>query len=193
MKVLVGLASQTLFKDYYKLEPGHVQMLTSFVSLPWDIKIVYGLVSDNVPIFGSKRRSYLIIGGLLQMVTMLVLASDTIESVNMATLMMMLTSMSVAMNDVIVDSLMVIQSRRFPKDGSDELQSWSWCCLALGGIIGSIIAAILTENHHPSTCFAAASFTGLLIVYYALMLHPDVECDDEEESSNDESLWQDVK
>ena len=35
--------------------------------------------------------------------------------------MMTMSSMAVAMGDVIVDSLMVIQSRRFPDDGSEEL------------------------------------------------------------------------
>jgi hypothetical protein len=29
--------------------------------LPWAFKLLYGIISDNYPIFGSKRRIYLII------------------------------------------------------------------------------------------------------------------------------------
>jgi hypothetical protein len=33
--------------------------------LPWSLKIIYGLISDNVPICGLKRRPYLIFFGYL--------------------------------------------------------------------------------------------------------------------------------
>ena len=64
-KVLVHLASADLFKAYYHLEPGRIQTLQAFTFLPWSIKIVYGLVSDNVPICGSRRKSYLLIAAIL--------------------------------------------------------------------------------------------------------------------------------
>ena len=72
-KVLVYLASTDLFKSHYKLDPGYVQTLQAFTFLPWSIKIVYGIISDNFPIFGSRRKSYLLIMAVLQFVTMIVL------------------------------------------------------------------------------------------------------------------------
>ena len=39
--------------------------LTSFAAFPWVVKPLYGFLSDTVPIFGYRRRSYLIICGLL--------------------------------------------------------------------------------------------------------------------------------
>ncbi len=42
-----------------------VAFLTSFAAFPWVVKPLYGFLSDTVPIFGYKRRSYLIICGLL--------------------------------------------------------------------------------------------------------------------------------
>ena len=72
-KVLVYLASADLFKAYYHLDPGRVQTLQAFTFLPWSIKLLYGLISDNVPIMGSRRKSYLLIMSLLQFVSMIVL------------------------------------------------------------------------------------------------------------------------
>ena len=41
-----------------------VAVLTSFGAAPWVVKPIYGFLSDTVPIFGYKRRSYLILCGL---------------------------------------------------------------------------------------------------------------------------------
>ena len=55
-RVLTGLATKNLFKD-----PGYVEVLSGIIGLPWSFKIFYGLLSDNVPIYGSKRKNYCVI------------------------------------------------------------------------------------------------------------------------------------
>ena len=47
-----------------------MQTLMAFTHLPWSIKIIFGLISDNIPLFGSHRKSYLLIMGFLQMLSM---------------------------------------------------------------------------------------------------------------------------
>lgn len=42
-----------------------VAFLTSFAAFPWVVKPLYGFLSDTVPIYGYRRRSYLIICGIL--------------------------------------------------------------------------------------------------------------------------------
>ena len=54
------------------------------------------------------------------------------------------SNVCVAFMDVLVDSLMVVQARDFPDEGSEELQSFSWMCLSMGGIVCAFAAAILT-------------------------------------------------
>ena len=112
-KVLVYLASQDLFKAYYHMEPGRVQTIQAFTFIPWSIKIFYGLVSDNVPIMGSRRKSYLLIMACLQFASMLILGlqnykEDSKGSENLAMWMLFFSNLSIAFSDVIVDSLMVI-------------------------------------------------------------------------------------
>ena len=113
-KVLVYLASSDLFKSYYNLDPGRVQAIQAFTFLPWSLKIFYGLISDNLPIFGSRRKSYLIIGALLQFVTMIVLGLQHQETETLACWMLFVSNLSIAFCDVIVDSLMVTQVRKYP-------------------------------------------------------------------------------
>ena len=40
-------------------------MYLTIVHIPWSFKILYGLISDNVPLFGTRRKSYLIIMGFI--------------------------------------------------------------------------------------------------------------------------------
>ena len=62
---MVLISVQDLFRQYLKLDPGIMTYYTTIVGLPWSIKIVYGLISDNVPIMGAKRKPYIIIMGLI--------------------------------------------------------------------------------------------------------------------------------
>ena len=38
---------------------------TALVSLPWSLKLLYGIITDNVKIFGLRRKPYLIFFGFL--------------------------------------------------------------------------------------------------------------------------------
>ena len=66
------LSAQDLFKSYLKMDPDDMTKYMSLIHFPWTIKLIYGLLSDNVPIFGYKRKSYIIIMGILQFVAMMV-------------------------------------------------------------------------------------------------------------------------
>ena len=54
-----------LYKDELHLDPATVGMVMSIGTFPWVIKPVYGFLSDTVPLFGYRRRSYLVACGLL--------------------------------------------------------------------------------------------------------------------------------
>ena len=76
--------------------------------LPWSIKIVYGFLSDNVPIFGQKRKSYLYIGALIQILSMGAMALNLMKNAELASVMLFFSNVAIAMSDVVLDSLMVV-------------------------------------------------------------------------------------
>ena len=51
-KALTALATKDLFKSVYGMEPSTVQQVEAFIVIPWSIKLLYGLISDNLPLFG---------------------------------------------------------------------------------------------------------------------------------------------
>src|SRR5262245_44326095 len=47
------------------LSAGQVATFFTITTIPWLIKPVYGLLSDFVPLFGRRRRSYLVLSSAL--------------------------------------------------------------------------------------------------------------------------------
>eukprot|EP01047_Picozoa_sp_COSAG01_P001335 COSAG01_NODE_30_length_36127_cov_41.433234_9_plen_96_part_00 len=50
------------------LEPSEQSALKAFAALPWNYKLIYGMMSDSVPIMGSHRRAYICLSGLVGVV-----------------------------------------------------------------------------------------------------------------------------
>jgi len=96
-----------LFRLYLGLEADYTQFLVSMVILPWSFKIIYGLIADNFPIFGSRRKSYLIVNGLSQFITLLLLGLNITEDEIIVTALLAVNGMNMAFIDVVVDALMV--------------------------------------------------------------------------------------
>ena len=66
------------------------------------------MISDNLPVCGSRRRSYLIICSVMQFIVMFALTFSSGKHYLVLTNGLFLGALSVAMMDVIVDSLMVV-------------------------------------------------------------------------------------
>src|SRR6516165_3722681 len=62
-----GLIAQPLnyyLKQVFDWTPVQVTAGLTVLNLPWIIKPVYGIVSDFVPLFGYRRKAYLILANL---------------------------------------------------------------------------------------------------------------------------------
>ena len=63
-----GLIAQPLnyfLKQTYGWTPVQVTAYLTVLNLPWIIKPVYGVVSDFLPLFGYRRKSYLVLANLM--------------------------------------------------------------------------------------------------------------------------------
>jgi len=90
------------------LDPGEMQIYISIIHIPWSFKILYGLISDNVPICGTRRKSWLIIMGVLQFITIFSLALTEPKDPLAVALILATASLSEAFVNVVSDAIMVI-------------------------------------------------------------------------------------
>ncbi len=155
------LAVSFFLKDELALSPAEVSALMGIAALPWVVKPVFGFISDGLPIFGYKRRPYLILAGLLGVAAWLYLATS-VHTAATATLAIAMTSLSVAFSDVIVDSLIVERARNESLSKSGSLQSLCWGAAAMGGLISAYFSGLLLEQFSTRTVFGFTAAFPLL-------------------------------
>ena len=137
------LATQDYFKNYLHLDPGQMTVYISIIHLPWSIKILYGLVSDNLPVFGTRRKSYIIIMGIIQSISLLYLFIHPKVRVMGVVFALTTACFTEAFVNVVADAIMVIQSRKDPVNGSQNLVSFSYFSISIGSIIGCMTSGYI--------------------------------------------------
>ena len=144
MKAMTTLAFLDLFRTQYGLEPAETQSLTAAMTLSWTPKLFYGIISDTFPIFGTRKKSYIILMGMLQFATAWTIAMVSFSNPIFVCILGFFMNLASAFMDVVVDGLMVMQARRDTANGSQNLQTFSWQLLGLGGIIGGVAGGVIT-------------------------------------------------
>ena len=159
---LARLAVSFFLKDELALSPAQVSALMGIAALPWVIKPVFGFISDGLPIFGYRRRPYLILSGLLGAISWMSLAT-VVHTAWAATVAIALSSLSVAVSDVIVDSLVVERAREESVSESGSLQSLAWGSSALGGLVTAYFSGYLLQHFSSHSVFAITASFPLIV------------------------------
>jgi folate/biopterin transporter len=189
------LAVSFFLKDDLGLSPAEVAALTGIAALPWIVKPIFGFVSDGLPIFGYRRRPYLMLSGLLGVGAWLSLA-NLVHTAAAATLAIAISSLSVAFSDAIVDALVVERARSESIEKSGSLQSLCWGASALGGLLTAYFGGLLLEHFTTRTVFAVTAVFPLLVSIAALWIvelpigHADEVVATETIKSQMQQLWQ---
>jgi len=167
---LSRLAITFRLKDDLGLPPAEVAALMGVINLPWILKPLYGFLSDAVPIFGSRRRSYLLLSGLVGCGAWAYLATGVVAPTGIiagATL----ASLTVAFADVVADSI-VVERTRAAEDAGDRslagtLQSSCWLAQAVGGIASAYFSGSMLEAFGIQTVFGVTALLPLLVSLFA--------------------------
>lgn len=64
MYSMVSMAMNYMFLNVYGISPSQATFYITLTNLPWSPKIIYGIVTDCLPICGSGKRSYVFIMGM---------------------------------------------------------------------------------------------------------------------------------
>jgi len=169
---LARLAVSFFLKDDIALSPAEVSALMGIAALPWTIKPVFGFLSDGLPIFRYRRRPYLILSGIMGAIAWL--AMGTIVHTGLAaTVAILVTSLSVAISDVIVDSLVVERAREESQGNVGTLQSLAWGASAVGGILTAYLGGLLLEHTSTQVIFSITATFPLVVCGVAWLIAED--------------------
>ena len=155
-----GLLSQPLmyyFKEALGFAPDVAANYLAILTIPWVIKPVYGLLSDFIPLFGYRRKTWLAAMNGLAALGFLWLTGLT--DANQIVTAMLLTAVGTAASDVIIDALMVENGQKFGATAKFQSVQWLWFYIA--SITTSLAGGYICDLLEPATALHTAAIITL--------------------------------
>lgn len=156
---LIGQPLSYYLKEALGFTPSQIAGWMAILIIPWTIKPIYGLISDFLPIRGSRRKSWLMIMNMLAAAGFVMLMGAT--SIQSLVAALLVASFGTAFSDVVCDALMVETGRETGK--TQQFQGTQWMWMAMASIFSSILGGYLCEWFAP----AGALHTAALITIFA--------------------------
>ncbi|KAL4449702.1 hypothetical protein ABPG74_008075 [Tetrahymena malaccensis] len=180
---LSDLAVSYLYKDDYKLSPYQVSIAQSIVSLPWIFKPIWGLTSDCIPFMQYRRKSYLILCGLISFIMWSLMAYQ-IRQKFLGFGALFIIQLCGSFCSVIAEAIVVEISQKRAKansDWSEEQQqaeaaknvSLFFGIRSCGALVVAYLGGHLLEVFSKYTIFAITSCFPLMIVISSFFLDED--------------------
>jgi hypothetical protein len=115
--------------------------------LPWNVKFLIGLISDNLPIMGYNVKPWMALACLFgiggQVVYGFEQFSPNLASVTIAYTIVQYYGATV---DCLADALVVKNGRSDEEDSSSSLQSLSWFSLGIGGALFTFVGSQMSTD-----------------------------------------------
>jgi MFS family permease len=151
-----GLIAQPLnyfLKESYGWTPVQVTAYLTVLNFPWIIKPVYGIVSDFVPLFGYRRKAYLVLANGAAAAAYLWVAGLTAPG--QIVLGLLLTAYAMAASSTLSGAVLVENGQRLGVSDSFVNQEWLWFNIA--AVASALLGGVLVEHLSPTGALHAAA------------------------------------
>lgn len=138
------MAIKFLLKENLHLSAAGMSYFQAVIILAWVIKPVWGFISDSYPIAGYRRKSYLILMSFVACLIWLVLG--LMANYNIAILLILITVsyMAYAFQDVVTDGLMVETGK--PDNLTGKFQSVQWSAVYTAIILTALVGGYISDR-----------------------------------------------
>jgi MFS family permease len=173
------------------LDAGQVADFFLITTIPWLIKPVYGLISDFVPLFGYRRRSYfLLTSGAAGLAALVLAVTGLIQSGPITPLTFTLPfvgttsftlvagvgffttmALGLAFTDVLTDATMVEAGR--PRGLTGAFQSVQWAAITGSAVAAGIVGGYLAGARNLALTFVLAAIFPLLTLLMTWTFVPE--------------------
>ena len=165
-----SVAMRYWMMDTVQVSPSQMAAIFGIVSVPWCLKPVFGFISDSKPLFGYRRKPYMIISAYVSSFMWILLPFCPHDEF-VITFVMTLSSAGLCFADVMADSLLVEEARLEDDNNKGNIQSWAWMMRFAGGFLASIFGTMAYETWGYSTVFLINSMVPIVIANVALFVH----------------------
>lgn len=127
-------------------EPSLQNTIGILQTLPWSMKLVFGFLSDSVPIYGMQRKPYLAIGTVMYSFAFIAYAISGVDSITLLALCIFIGTLGLIMVDVMADTMCVQRSRFEKEDQRGQMQASFYSVRFAGGVVGAICGAAVCNK-----------------------------------------------
>ena len=161
--------STFFLKDRLGFSAAETATFFSITVIPWLIKPVYGVLSDFVPLFGQRRKSYFLLSSGMAVTMGLVLTTTRTYTYWGLAVSFTLMGLGFAFTDVLTDALMVENGQRLGLTG--PFQAVQWAAISFASILVGVGGGWLAQQKLlPVTFLIATIFPVITLVMAVFMI-----------------------
>ncbi|HTW71605.1 MAG TPA: MFS transporter, partial [Acetobacteraceae bacterium] len=152
----VGIVWQPLtwfLKTQYGWTVLQIAVSLAVLDVAWVVKPLYGVVSDFLPLFGYRRRSYLLLSNIAAVIAFIGVTQVTAPGPIVFALM--LTAIAMAVSSTLCGALLVENGQRYDASAAFVNQQWLWFNGAVAAT--SLLGGGLIEWFSPSGALHVAA------------------------------------
>jgi MFS family permease len=145
---LIDVTRDMWVKESLTLDPSQLAGIAVWLSLPWTVKMVFGELVDSVPIFGSQRKSYIIIGAMFTAAGLVTLAGAAGRWItfapanNLYLLGALLIVIGTVIQDVVADAMSTEVVSRHDSTGNERPDNEVRSDLGMVQVLGRLALSI---------------------------------------------------
>jgi len=149
---LIDVTRDMWIKESLTLTPSELAGISVWLTLPWTVKMVFGELVDSVPIFGSQRRAYIIIGAIFTAMGLVTLAGaaggwlSVMQADRLYVLGALLIVVGTVIQDVVADAMSTEVVPRIDASGQERPENEVKSELGMVQVLGrlALSAGIVT-------------------------------------------------
>jgi MFS family permease len=145
----IGILWQPLqhwLKETMHWTPVTISASLAILDLPWVIKPLWGAISDFVPIFGYRRRPYLVLANLAALAAFARVA--TLDTVGELIPALTVTAIAMAVSSTLCGALLVETGQKTKSSGG--LVNQQWLAFNIAQLVSALAAGYLIEISTPT-------------------------------------------
>ena len=191
LALIPELAINYFFKDELKVQPSKLTRLLTISRFPWVINPIFGMITDFYPIFGYKKKIYILFCGLIFCAVWLILGLLKINSL-LTVICFFISNVTCCFSTVLSQAIMIEiggkmdeqeeEENREKKKQTNKLITYNAIISNIGILIGSYLKGELIQLFNIRIVFIITSCLGLLPLISAIILK-EFNDDNDENSS----------
>lgn len=170
LRVTVGsLPTNHLLKDGFHLEKDQMALFFFWATFAWNLKPVAGVLTDAFPIFGTRRRHYMMLGATMAGVFWLVMGAVSFDYKLLLAAAVLMNCFTV-LSSTVMGGMMVEAGQKFGAPG--RISALRQVVQSVSQILGPMAGGYLAAYAYGWTTGVAA-FTVLLLAVTTFFVHQE--------------------